>query len=327
MSGRRVTRRTFLKAGAAVVAGGATVGVTRYALASRPKVHIEPVASYSADLKAAILASMRQLGVTGLFAGKRVALKPNLVETAPVDTAINTNPAVVRAVAEVIRDLDARDVFVAEGAGHRRDSELVLDQSGLGEVLDAAGLRFCDLNVQEVQACENRGGRTRMEQLFLPLPLLQADVIVSLAKLKTHHWAGATLSMKNFFGVMPGIVYGWPKNRLHVEGIPESIVDIVATVRPHLGIVDGVVGMEGDGPIMGRPKSAGVLVAGTNLPALDATCCRIMSLDPTRIDYLKLARRNRLGPIHESAIAQTGVAIEAVRQDFGVLEHLAHIKA
>ena len=74
-----------------------------------------------------------------------------------------------------------------------------------------------------------------------------------MPKLKTHHWAGVTLSLKNFFGCMPGRVYGWPKNVLHVRGIPESILDINAAVRPHLAIVDGIVGMEGDGPIMGDP--------------------------------------------------------------------------
>ena len=148
-----------------------------------------------------------------------------------------------------------------------------------------------------------------------------------MAKLKTHHWAGATLSMKNFFGVMPGIVYGWPKNRLHTEGIPESIVDIVATVRPHLAIIDGIIGMDGDGPIMGNPKPAGVLVVGDSLPAVDATCCRIMKIDPSRVPYLKLAHRLRLGPIHKHAIAQTGAAIDDVSQDFHLLEHMAHVKA
>ena len=261
-----------------------------------------------------------------MFAGKRVALKPNLVETAPVSTPINTSPALVVAAARVIRELDAREVFVAEGTGHRRDSELVLDQSGLGDALDAADLRFVDLNIQEVEARPNRGRRTTLDELYLPTPVLRADLIVSMAKLKTHHWAGTTLAMKNLFGVMPGIVYGWPKNRLHVEGIPKSIVDIVATVQPHLAIVDGVVGMEGDGPIMGRPKHVGALVVGTNFPAVDATCCRIMKIDPLRVPYLKLAANLRLGPVASYAITQTGTAIDEGSQDFAVLDHLAHLK-
>ena len=152
-------------------------------------------------------------------------------------------------------------------------------------------------------------------------------MIVSLPKMKTHHWAGATLSMKNLFGVMPGIVNGWPKNRLHLVGVPQSVVDITAAVRPNLAIVDGIVGMEGDGPIMGTPKPTGVLVVGTNFPAVDATCCRIMKIEPTRVSYLQMAARHRLGPIGQRAIRQTGVEPAEVCQDFRVLDHLAEIKA
>jgi len=110
--------------------------------------------------------------------------------------------------------------------------------------------------------------------------LKEVHWIVSVAKMKTHHIAGATLSMKNLFGVMPGIYYGWPKNVLHHAGIENSILDINATLKPHFAIVDGIVGMQGDGPIMGDPKQAGVLVMGRNLAAVDATCCRIMGIVP-----------------------------------------------
>ena len=85
-----------------------------------------------------------------------------------------------------------------------------------------------------------------------------SDFIVSMPKVKTHHWTGVTLSMKNMFGIVPGSRYGWPKNVLHWAGIHESILDICATVRPHFVIADGIVAMEGDGPLNGtehRPDS------------------------------------------------------------------------
>ena len=106
--------------------------------------------------------------------------------------------------------------------------------------------------------------------------------MVSLAKMKTHHWAGATLSMKNFFGLVPGSVYGWPKNELHYIGIPKVHRRTDAFVRSRRAsrIVDGIVGMEGNGPIQGTPKKAGVHGDGRDLPAVDATCCRIMGIDP-----------------------------------------------
>jgi len=140
-----------------------------------------------------------------------------------------------------------------------------------------------------------------------------------VAKMKTHHWAGATLSMKNLFGVMPGIYYGWPKNLLHKAGIENSILDINATLKPHFAIVDGIVGMQGDGPIMGDPKQVGVLVMGRNLAAVDATCCRIMGIDPYKISYLERAD-NWLGPIGEGSIKQHGEAIASVRTNFDLID-------
>jgi uncharacterized protein (DUF362 family) len=141
-----------------------------------------------------------------------------------------------------------------------------------------------------------------------------------MPKMKTHHWAGVTLSMKNLFGVLPGVCYGWPKNVLHHAGITESILDINAAVQPHLAIVDGIVGMEGDGPIMGSPIHAGLLVMGSNLPAVDATTARLMDFDPLRIPSLRRAS-GHLGPIHAGYITQRGETIESLKQTFAVLDH------
>ena len=88
-----------------------------------------------------------------------------------------------------------------------------------------------------------------------------------------------------------------------MPGLNGSILDIVCALRPQFAIVDGIVGMEGDGPIMGTPKPAGVLVMGRNLPAVDATCARIMGVDPHRVRYLAEAGRC-LGPVHAAEIIQ-----------------------
>jgi uncharacterized protein (DUF362 family) len=165
----------------------------------------------------------------------------------------------------------------------------------------------------------NAGRQSSMRTLTFPSLFQEVDWIVSMAKMKTHHWAGATLSMKNLFGVMPGIYYGWPKNVLHHAGIENSILDINATLKPHFAIVDGIVGMQGDGPIMGDPKQAGVLVMGRNLPAVDATCCRIMGIDPYKVSYLERAD-NWLGPIGEGSIEQRGETIATVRTNFELID-------
>jgi uncharacterized protein (DUF362 family) len=123
------------------------------------------------------------------------------------------------------------------------------------------------------------------------------------------------------FGVMPGEVYGWPKNVLHWENIFKSILDICATLPPHMAIADGIVGMDGDGPIMGEPKHAGVVVMGESAVAVDATCCRIMGIDPGRVGYLAYAS-GRLGPIRESNIRQVGESVAPLRTDFRLLDNI-----
>ena len=141
-------------------------------------------------------------------------------------------------------------------------------------------------------------------------------MLISLPKLKTHHWAGATLSLKNLFGTLPGICYGWPKNELHWRGIDNSIVDIALTRAPDLAIVDGIVGMEGDGPINGIPKPLGAPVMGADPLAVDATCCRLMQLDPEKIAYLQLGHMKKLGRLKAAEIDQLGESIASLAKPF-----------
>jgi uncharacterized protein (DUF362 family) len=319
----RLGRREFLGAAGAILAGGSGLKLLRDRNEAfcRANVFIARAVSYEEDLPRIIRGGLAELGLGPAWArGKSVLLKPNLVEPIRDAPHINTHPAVVRAVAEVFRGWGAREVFVAEGQGHCRDSDLVLEQSGLAPVLEEDRIEFVDLNHDEVDFVPNRLRFTGLARLCLPASLRRADLVVSLPKLKTHHWAGITCSMKNLFGVMPGIYYGWPKNVLHREGIPRSILDINAAVAPHLAIVDGIVGMEGDGPIMGTPRASGVLVMGTNLPAVDATSARLMEIDPGRVAYLAAAS-GRLGPIAERHIRQRGESIASLSQRFALLDH------
>jgi uncharacterized protein (DUF362 family) len=324
-------RRNFLTATGATAAAGLGLKAARDwdEAAFRSSVFIARARSYADDLETILHGGLRELGFgPAQVKGKSVLLKPNLVEPARDAPQINTHPAVVRAAALVFRRWQAREVLVAEGQGHCRDSQYVLDQSGLGSVLAESSLEFVDLNHDDVFAVSNSLRFTRMAELMLPVTLRRADLVVSMPKMKTHHWAGVTLSMKNLFGVMPGICYGWPKNVLHHAGIAESILDIAAAVKPHLAIVDGIVGMEGDGPIMGTPKACGLLVLGTNLAAVDATCTRLMGIDPARVPYLASAS-GRLGPISERHIAQRGENLAPFIQPFQIIDHpsLAYLRS
>ena len=318
------TRREVLSSalGGVVASSGISflAGCTRR---NRPaEAFIAKLANYESDIASVVLAGFQELGVKEAeIRGKRILLKPNLVEPHIGAGHIKSNPLIIRGAAEAFLRAGASKVLVAEGPGHTRDSLLVLEESGLGEVLREDRIHFVDLNYDVGYTVENAGRRTRLSTLTLPVTLREVDWVVSVPKMKTHHWVGVTLSMKNLFGVMPGIYYGWPKNLFHWEGIDRSILDINQAVKPDFAIVDGIVGMEGDGPIMGTPKQAGVLVMGRNLPAVDATCARIMGIDPRKVSYLAAAS-GQLGPIRDSDILQRGEAIASVRTDFALVEKI-----
>jgi uncharacterized protein (DUF362 family) len=203
--------------------------------------------------------------------------------------------------------------------------EYLVAASGLGDVLRHYRVPFVDLNHDEPIKLPNLGRLTGLEHLYMAKTVVTAEVLISLPKLKTHHWTGATLSLKNLFGTLPGICYGWPKNELHWRGIENSIVDIALTRTPELAIVDAVIGMEGDGPLNGTPKALGALIMGCDLVAVDATCCRLMHLAPERVGYLVLGNRKRLGLLREEQITQLGEPIDRLAKPFEVLPHLQEL--
>jgi uncharacterized protein (DUF362 family) len=288
-------------------------------------VHIAKADSYDGDLASVLKQQYEHFRITVPLQGKRVVLKPNLVEWHR-DKVINTDPRVVSAVIELCKSEGAAEVIVAEGPGHWRNVEYLVTESGLGEVLKRHDVRFVDINHDEPIKKANMGQLTGLDYLYMSRTLTNADVVISLPKLKTHHWAGATLSLKNLFGTLPGIYYGWPKNELHWRGIHNSIVDIALTRTPDLAIVDGIVGMEGDGPLNGTAKPFGALIMGHDLVAVDATCCRLMMLDPDRIGYLVLGAMKKLGRIKEAEIPQLGEAITSLAQAFEMIPHLDELR-
>jgi uncharacterized protein (DUF362 family) len=234
---------------------------------------------------------------------------------------------VIVAAAEAFRAWGA-SVTVGEAPGHMRDSLFVLEEAGVRTALSDADVPFVDLNYEEVEFRPNLGGFSGLAGMYFPRSIVAADFVVSLPKLKTHHWVGMTAAMKNFYGVLPGIKYGWPKNVLHHNGIPQTVVDINCSLPNTLAIIDAIDCMEGDGPILGSCKRMGLILVGANLTGLDATAARIMGLEPSRISYLALAE-NHLGPLRERLIEQRGEPWRDVASPFRLLDqdHLQRLRA
>jgi uncharacterized protein (DUF362 family) len=317
----RITRREWLaaSAGAALMAGCDNAPPRRMQPA---RVSIVRAPAYDQSLYDTV---RRMLAGHALnVRGRSVVLKPNLVEFEPGST-INTNPLLVHAAYEAFRAMGARSVEIAEGPGHRRNTLDLADAAGYFQTVPRFEEVFTDLNLDDVTRIYPDRQLSHLQKVYLPNTALRADLLVSMPKMKTHHWVGATLSMKNLFGVVPGGVYGWPKNALHWAGITESIADLHAVFPRQFAIVDGIVGMEGNGPIQGVPKQVGVLVAGSDPVAVDATCCRIMCIDPMKIGYLRLASGDG-AQIMENNIVQTAESLAAVATPFVLIPEFQGVR-
>jgi uncharacterized protein (DUF362 family) len=324
-----LSRREFL-IGSAALAAGASVSVP-FSLPKhhsdrrlrRSRVAILHAEQYSQGIDQILAAGLRLFSID--VRGKNVVLKPNLVDYLP-GNAINTHPMLVLATAEAFRRLDAKSVVVAEGPGHQRDTQLVLSESGYWSFLHDQKIRFVDLNRDELIRTPLRAGYTGMKDLWLPRTVLQADYLVSMPKIKAHHWSGVTLSMKNMFGIVPGARYGWPKNILHWKGIQESILDLCATVPIHFVIADGIVAMEGNGPLNGTARPLGKIVLADDPVAADATCARLMGFESNRIAHIREGARF-LGNATPGRIDQVGESVSSPARPFNVVAEFRNLYA
>jgi uncharacterized protein (DUF362 family) len=326
-----VTRRNFLKASTAAALYPLFGGCEQsprwerdaYRRSDASRVAILGARSYEKSLKDTISRGIKLFQLD--LRHKVVLLKPNLVEFDP-NGVINTHPLVIEAAIDSFKSLGAREVIVAEGPGHRRDNEYLLRASGIYDVIKEHGVRYVDLNSDDVRPQRLHSRFTNLQQLYLPETLFKVDLLVSIPKLKTHHWAGVTLSLKNMFGVVPGAVYGWPKNVLHWAGIENSILDINSSLPvPQFAIIDGIVGMEGNGPLQGQAKHSGVLIFGNDLVAVDSTAARLMKIEPRKVKYLEMAG-DFLGNVAYDKIEQLGEKLEKFQQDFRVIDNFQDLK-
>ena len=248
-----ITRRDWLAATAAAVAAA---GCARPVHLAPSETTIVRAAAYDQrlyDIVRRLIASER-LDVRG----RRVVIKPNLVDFEP-GTAINTHPLLVHAACEAFRALGASQVTIAEGPGNRRDTLGLAEAAGYFRIIPGFEDSFVDLNVDEVTLVDLPQRFSRLKRVYLPNTVRGAALFVSMPKMKTHHWAGATLSMKNLFGVVPGGV----RIRRGVLGLNIRAIDSECDVK--IEIVPGGPALRtgaGQPRRQGPAAHSGILSAG-----------------------------------------------------------------
>ena len=265
---------------------------------------------------AAVERAVDLLGGIGRFvpAGSQVLLKPNILQGLPPERAVATHPHVVRAVALLLIGAGS-SVTLADspGAGIRYvpgNLRKAYEVSGYSRVADELGFH---LNLSTGYSDRPFPDGKVIKQFPLIDPATSADRIVSVSKAKTHVLTLLTGATKNLFGLVPGLEKPifharFPKQ----ERFADMLLDLHSCVGPHLHIVDGIVGMEGDGPTGGEPRPLGVVLAGTNAVAVDHVLCRILGIEPLDVPVIRAAVARGWLDVHGSNIVILGDPLETV---------------
>lgn len=243
--------------------------------------------------------------------GDSVLLKVNLLSASPPAAAVTTHPAVVSGMIDIVRDAGGIPV-VGDSSGIAEAGVTVkaCKVSGIMDVLEKKGVEFVNFETAGYRKFEHGS----IGKFYISKAVLDADVVISLAKLKTHELTVMTGAVKNFFGAVPASTRKESHANPDKDAFSDILVDIYEIIKPALGIMDAVVCMEGDGPARGTPKDVGVISASTNCAALDAVCFNIAGFEYLEIPTTKMARRR--GLVNLADIEVVGAGIEDVACTF-----------
>jgi uncharacterized protein (DUF362 family) len=220
-----------------------------------------------------------------------------------------TIPEVPRAVADIVKDLGAKPI-IAESSAVGVDTEKVIQQSGYGR-LQELGYDVINLGTLNPVQIPVENGKV-FDALECWELVRQADVIISVPKLKTHDQTEMTCAIKNLKGLLTD---RW-KKEMHQQGLFEGVVDLLAAVKPKLTVVDAIVCQEGIGPVFGKPVEMNLVLAGKDLVATDAVCARLIGYEPTDTLLTVNAAARGLGEMELDRIRVAGIPISSVQRRF-----------
>ena len=264
-----------------------------------------------------IRALVEQMGGMGRFVrpGERIVLKANLLRAAPPESAICTHPAVVEAVAKLVKEAGGTPV-ICDSPGGALHKEAVLrslyEKTGMAAAAAAAGAELSmDSSTRTVSLPEGKV----LRQAEIITPVAEADGVIDLCKMKTHVLMSMTGAVKNLFGVIPGLSkVGYHATHPDHATFADVLLDLTGYVKPRLSLMDGILAMEGDGPgSSGTPRQAGLLLASANPLALDTAAGAIMNLPRQDNPVLLAAERRGLTPCRMEDVELIGGTVEELR--------------
>ena len=245
---------------------------------------------------------------TALSGWSTVLIKVNFITTKTWDTGATTDPMVVEAIIERLKNLNVK-IYVVESDATITNADTAYKTTGMKEMAQRNGVECLNLrHVKDRVKIKVPQGLT-LSSVTVPR-IVTESAIISAAKLKTHTATKVTLGMKNMFGLLPDKF----KGKYHMKGISKVIVDVNTVLKSSLTVIDGFVGMEGRGPSDGKPVKMDLIIAGKDPVATDATAARLMGFDPHEISHIRNAHEKGLGNIDD--IDVLGEKLESVTRPF-----------
>lgn len=246
---------------------------------------------------------------------KKVLLKPNLLSSSlGPEHAVNTHPAVVRALVDFFQKEAGAEVYIGDSCGSLRSGSTnkAFRVTRLDEVARETGARWINFDQNKPIEITKNNGAT-LPTFKMASIVKDVDLVVSIPKLKTHGLTKYTGALKNTLGVIPAN----GKKNVHVQApkpsvFAKALLDIYEEVTPHLTVMDAIVGMEGSGPNAGDPRKVGLIIASTDGVALDAVASTIIGYEPMSIPTIRYARERGLGEGELNKIRVLGARIQEV---------------
>lgn len=245
---------------------------------------------------------------------EKVVIKPNLCYYWDYSTGETTDPRVVSALIDYIRNQVGKDVNISiaeadASAMETKYSFKILGYEKLSQAKDVKLVNLCDGNII------NEKVKVRDKEFTLPINklLLEADLVINVPKLRTHNFAGITCAMKNMFGAIAK-----PRKYVYHKMLSDAIVGINKIVRSDIIVVDGIIARGSS------PKKLGVILAGDNPLATDFVAAEIMGFNPKQIQHLSIAEREQIGNVNNIDLIEDYVKIKEVKNDFPSYNHFLH---
>jgi uncharacterized protein (DUF362 family) len=251
-------------------------------------------------------------GLDDVKSGDIVLIKPNIGAPAAPGSAVVTNPEVVRAIANMVREKGARAI-IAESSGVLDDTESCIRATGYDK-LRTEGYEVIDLKSKKTVTTKIPIPKGKaLKEVTLPKIVLDAKLIISVPIMKTHGGEKVTLALKNMKGVLPDAL----KKKFHtVYGVGQGVVDLLTVVRPGLAVVDGILAQEGMGPVLGTPVEMGLIIASKDPVAVDAVASTVMGFDPKEVRIIDGAGKAGIGTADLKEIEVVGTPIKEVQRRF-----------